>query len=124
TPRPAEGLIDLPLAHDPDDRRRIVVSRNGLQSQTRYRVMSSRNGYSVLECELITGRTHQIRVHLAARGWPIVGDHLYGTVDPEIPRQPLQAWRRGLPPPISRDPLQFEAVLPPDLADLVGPINS
>jgi 23S rRNA pseudouridine1911/1915/1917 synthase len=93
TPKPAQGTIALPLAHDPGDRRRIIVRDDGLPSETQYRVVSTSGGYSVVECELITGRTHQIRVHLAARGWPIVGDRVYGSLDPSIDRQALHAWR-------------------------------
>jgi len=70
-PRPSEGVIRLPLQHDPADRRRIVVDEAGRPSQTRYRVVSSEHGCSLVRCELVTGRTHQIGVHLAASGWPI-----------------------------------------------------
>ena len=115
TPQPAEGTIALPLAHDPEDRRRIVVKEDGLPSETRYRVVSSGGEYSLVECELITGRTHQIRVHLAARGWPIAGDCVYGSPDSLIDRQALHAWRMSLPHPFSREPLQLEAPFPSDM---------
>ncbi len=120
TPRPAQGTITLPLKHDPADRRRIVVADDGASSETRYRVVSSGDGYSRVECELVTGRTHQIRVHLAASGWPIAGDRLYGSPDPSIERQALHAWRMALPHPVSREPLQLEAPLPRDMQALAA----
>jgi 23S rRNA pseudouridine1911/1915/1917 synthase len=120
TPKPATGTISLPLAHDPADRRRMVVSHDGLPSETRYRVVSSGGAYSMVECELITGRTHQIRVHVAARGWPIAGDRIYGSPDPSIERQALHAWRMTLPHPVSREPLRLEAPFPADMMALMA----
>ncbi len=77
------GMIDLWLRHDPADRRRMIASADtGARSLTRFermaRVGTAGGGLSLLKCQLLTGRTHQIRVHLAARGWPIVGDPVYG----------------------------------------------
>ena len=116
TPEPAEGVISLPLRRDPADRRRVVVDREGAPSQTRYRVVSSDIGCSRVVCELVTGRTHQIRVHLAARGWPIVGDHTYGEPDPRISRQALHAWRITFPHPASGRPVTIDSTLPADMA--------
>ncbi|MEQ1574593.1 MAG: RluA family pseudouridine synthase, partial [Vicinamibacterales bacterium] len=65
--------------------------------------------------ELVTGRTHQIRVHLAAMGWPVLGDRVYGERHPALSRQALHAWRVTLPHPITRKPLEIEAAVPPDL---------
>jgi 23S rRNA pseudouridine1911/1915/1917 synthase len=124
-PRPRQGRIIHPLGRDPADRRRVVVTAGGAQSETRYEVVASGNEtadtprMSVLRCELITGRTHQIRVHLAARGWPIVGDRLYGVADPAISRQALHAWRISLPHPVTRAPLEIEAPLPTDITALL-----
>ena len=89
TPSPATGSIVLPLARSPDDRRRVVVTDTGQASRTDYEVLSTMDGYSLVRCELVTGRTHQIRVHLAARGWPIAGDATYGEVHPALTRQAL-----------------------------------
>jgi 23S rRNA pseudouridine1911/1915/1917 synthase len=119
TPRPAEGTITLLLAHDPADRRRIVVSEDGAPSETRYRVISTHETHALVQCELVTGRTHQIRVHLAARGWPIAGDSTYGSPDPSIARQALHAWRMTLPHPRSGEPLTFEALMPRDMEMLI-----
>jgi len=118
TPHPLRGTITIPLKHDPADRRRIVVADDGAPSKTQYRVVSSGDGYSLVACELVTGRTHQIRVHLAASGWPIAGDRVYGATDPSIARQALHAWRMTLPHPVSRETLRLEAPLSGDMQAL------
>ena len=110
----ARGAIDLRLGRDASDRRRVVAlspeATSGEASLTLFerlaRTPTTRAGISLLRCRLVTGRTHQIRVHLAARGWPIVGDPTYGeprwsdVADPTLaatlrlfPRQALHAWR-------------------------------
>lgn len=118
------GRIELPLARDPDDRRRMVVAAGGAASDTRYEVLSeheiSGHRASLLACTLVTGRTHQIRVHLAASGWPIVGDRTYGAAHPDIGRQALHAWTLSLRHPVTREALEFESRLPPDLQALLG----
>ena len=119
TPTPARGSIALPLARSPEDRRRVVVTADGQHSQTNYEVLSTVNGYSLVRCELVTGRTHQIRVHLAARGWPVAGDASYGEAHPALTRQALHAWRLTLPHPVTRDPLQLEAPVPRELSNLM-----
>ena len=120
TPTPAIGSIALPLTRSGEDRRRVVVAGTGQHSQTDYEVLSTVNGYSLVRCELITGRTHQIRVHLAACGWPIAGDASYGEPHPALTRQALHAWRVSLPHPLTREPLQCEAPVPRDLLALVA----
>ena len=119
TPTPARGSIALPLARSAENRRQVVVTAAGQYSQTNYEVLSTVNGYSLIRCELVTGRTHQIRVHLAARGWPIAGDGSYGEAHPALTRQALHAWRVTLPHPVTRAPLQLEAPLPRDLNGLM-----
>jgi 23S rRNA pseudouridine1911/1915/1917 synthase len=131
------GDIDLRLGRDRDDRRKVVASVTvGAESLTRFerlaRVAAPRAGLSLLRCRLATGRTHQIRVHLAARGWPLVGDPAYGEPrwseidDPQLasvlrafPRQALHAWRVGFTHPITRARIGIEAPLPPDLESLL-----
>jgi 23S rRNA pseudouridine1911/1915/1917 synthase len=134
----ARGAIDLRLAKDARDHRRVVASADvGAASVTRFerlaRVAAPRAGLSLLRCRLVTGRTHQIRVHLAARGWPIVGDRAYGEprwpliVDRalaaalrEFPRQALHAWRVAFVHPVTGQRLAFEAQLPRDFEDLIA----
>jgi 23S rRNA pseudouridine1911/1915/1917 synthase len=133
----ARGQIDLRLGREDGDRRRIVASATtGAPSLTRFerlaRVAAPRAGLSLLRCRLATGRMHQIRVHLAARGWPLVGDPTYGQprwseiVDSTLaavlqafPRQALHAWRVALAHPITGERLLFEAPLPPDFEGLL-----
>ena len=129
-PRPQSGVIQEPLGRDPDDRRRVVVMAGGAESETRYEVIKLLEGdLSLVRCELVTGRTHQIRVHLGSRGWPILGDALYGPstalrVSPsaslgagggdQMSGQALHAWRISLLHPLTRERLVIEAPLPPD----------
>jgi 23S rRNA pseudouridine1911/1915/1917 synthase len=114
-PEPEQGAIVLPLARDAADRRRVVVAAEGARCETRYEVLSSSERCSLVRCELVTGRTHQIRVHMAARGWPVVGDRVYGEPDERIARQALHAWRVSWPHPITRQQLEFEAPIPADM---------
>lgn len=133
----ARGDIDLRLGLDPRDRRRVVASATlGAPSLTRFerlsRVAAPRIGLSLLRCRLATGRRHQIRVHLAARGWPLVGDPTYGqtmwsgVVDVTLAaalrafgRQALHAWRVAFSHPITRERLVLEAPVPEDLQGLL-----
>jgi 23S rRNA pseudouridine1911/1915/1917 synthase len=135
---PARGDIALRLARDQSDRRRVVASRStGATSLTRFerlaRVEAPRAGLSLVRCRLATGRTHQIRVHLAARGWPIVGDPVYGEprwsriADPVLadtlasfPRQALHAWRLSLTHPVTGTRLEIEASVPRDILRLLS----
>ena len=121
SPQPPSGSIAFPLGRDAADRRRVVVTETGAPSETRYEVISDAPGdRALVRCELVTGRTHQIRVHLASRGWPIVGDALYGVPDETMRRQALHAWRVRLPHPISREAIQLEAAIPGDMKSLIG----
>ena len=133
----ARGEIDFRLGRDRDDRRKVVASATvGAESLTRFerlgRVAAPRAGLSLLRCRLATGRTHQIRVHLAARGWPLVGDPAYGEPrwseidDPLLaatlrafPRQALHAWRVGFSHPTTRARVTIEAPVPPDIEALL-----
>jgi 23S rRNA pseudouridine1911/1915/1917 synthase len=121
TPEPAFGSISLPLGRDLADRRRVIVTDTGAASETRYEVMARLHGdTSLVRCELVTGRTHQIRVHLAARGWPIVGDATYGVTSATITRQALHAWRVRFPHPSTRQPIDLAAPVPSDMRSAIG----
>ena len=119
---PIRGEIDLGLARQAGDRRRVAVSQMGSPSRTRYVLLSSGRGLSLVRCQLITGRLHQIRVHLAARGWPIVGDPVYGRSDPALafPRQALHAWRVAFDHPATGRRVEVEAPLPADIQALLS----
>src|SRR6185312_1665435 len=113
--------------------RRIASRTSGRDSVTLYRRLAESAGVSLLGCRLVTGRTHQIRVHLQAAGMPIVGDPLYGEPrwkgigDPEIaaacrdfPRQALHAWRVAFVHPVTGESLEIAAPVPDDLAGLLA----
>ncbi|MGE0592872.1 MAG: RluA family pseudouridine synthase [Vicinamibacterales bacterium] len=112
-PREA-GVLSAPLGRDADDRRRVVVRDDGAPSRTRYEVLGTGDDVSLLRCELLTGRTHQIRVHMAAAGWPVVGDAAYGVPHPLLEHQALHAWRVTVTHPAWSAPLRLEARLPDD----------
>ena len=138
--RPARrrGEIRLKLDRDPVDTRRVLASETrGRDSVTRYALVATsrgtRAGLSLVECELLTGRMHQIRVHLAALGLPIVGDRVYGpkrlapSVDSrlakvagELQRHALHAWRLRAPHPAGGATLDVCAPVPADLRDLLA----
>ena len=118
TPRPTRDSIREPLGRDPGDRRRVIVTPGGAPSETRYQVVAAGTALSLVRCELVTGRTHQIRVHLSSRGWPILGDRVYGGGD-EIPRQALHAWRMVLPHPVTSAELLIEAPVPDDMQHVI-----
>ena len=136
-PSPARGTIDLALDRDPWDRRRVTVTdRGGQPAVTRYERVSTANGFSIVRCRLITGRTHQIRVHLAAKGWPIVGDATYGSLrrgndreqTPPVPgpvfgRQALHSWRIAFRQPRTGRDLSIEAPLPADMRELISALG-
>jgi 23S rRNA pseudouridine1911/1915/1917 synthase len=123
TPEITSGTIELPLARSPNDRRRVIVTDAGQPSATRYEVLGAAGGLSLVRCELVTGRTHQIRVHLAHRGWPIIGDEVYGRPHPLVTRQALHAWRIGLTHPVTRQLLEIEAKVPLDLQQVMSDQN-
>jgi len=114
-PRRLHGTIALPIGRNQRDRRRMVVDPAGRPAETRFEVLATGTNASLLRCELVTGRTHQIRVHLSARGWPIVGDATYGSPSVDLDRHALHAWRVSLTHPFTGAPLLVTAPLPPDL---------
>ena len=116
----AVGRIEAPIGRDPKDRKRMAVVANGRPSITGYRVRERFAAWTLLELDLITGRTHQIRVHLAALGHSIAGDGVYGTgtarKGPDgLDRMFLHAWRLELVSPSSAKLVRVEAPLPTSL---------
>jgi len=116
-----EGEIDEPVGRAFLNRKRVVVRPAGGKSAvTYYRVRRRFPRATWLEIKPRTGRTHQIRVHLAHLGYPLLGDSLYGIKSPGIDRQALHASRLGFVHPRTREKLVFEAPLPADLQSLVS----
>ena len=110
-----EGTVDSPIARDPADRKRMKAGvSGGRDAVTHYRVLSSHNGFSYIECHLETGRTHQIRVHMASIGHPLAGDAVYGPrkVITELEGQCLHAVQLSFTHPVSGKPMTFFASLP------------
>lgn len=123
-PRQRRGVIRLSLGRDRGDRRRVVVDPKGRASETRYEVLATKGGLSLVRCELVTGRMHQIRVHLAATGWPILGDAVYGAADGRLARHALHAWRLSLIHPETGDPLLITAPVPADLQSIIEAVGA
>jgi 23S rRNA pseudouridine1911/1915/1917 synthase len=117
---PQDVRIEEPIGRDPRSRLRMAVVpvvRGGREARTDVECVARLGGVSALRCKLHTGRTHQIRVHLSCRGWPLVADALYGgRPGLELERQALHAVRLALRHPVTREPMSFHAPPPPDFA--------
>lgn len=128
---PREAIIDAPIGRDPNNRRRMMVrsgarggAGGGREARTRYRVREEYPGYTLVEASPITGRTHQIRVHFASIGHPVVGDRLYGKASKLVGRQFLHAWRLSFRHPVTGEDLSFEAPLAEDLQAALAAIQA
>ena len=119
---PESGVIEAPIGRDPRDRKRMAVVTKGREARTEYRVIKYIGGYTLLEVKPETGRTHQIRVHLAAIGYPVVGDKVYGVKSPFLSRQFIHASRLGFKLPSTGKYMEFKSELPPDLAQALEDI--
>ena len=117
-----EGIIDAPLGRHPRHRQKFAVRPAGKPARTHYRLETSFTDYSLLEIGLETGRTHQIRVHLAWLRCPVVGDRVYGRKRNRLglSRQFLHAGRLSFKHPRTGEPLDLEAPLPDDLAQVLS----
>jgi 23S rRNA pseudouridine1911/1915/1917 synthase len=114
------GSIDAPIGRHPKHRTRMAVVASGKPAVTHYRVKKRFPAHTLLECDLETGRTHQIRVHLASIGHPIEGDPVYaGRGEQKLARQALHAWQLAFVHPRSGRSMRFEAPLPEDFRALL-----
>jgi 23S rRNA pseudouridine1911/1915/1917 synthase len=131
-PKSSEGVVDAPIARSHTDRKRMAVAEGGRAARTLWWVLERFGGTSLLECRLVTGRTHQVRVHMTHAGMALVGDQVYAgrqwrnLADPrkaaacrDFPRQALHAWRLTIGHPATGVPITFEAPLPADLQALL-----
>lgn len=119
-PAPAAGVIDAPLGPEDGSLIRRRVRPDGQPCRTRYKVLAQRSGRALLELELDTGRTHQIRVHMASIGCPLTGDFLYGTENRALISRPaLHSAYLELTHPVSGERLAFSSPLPADMAALI-----
>jgi 23S rRNA pseudouridine1911/1915/1917 synthase len=114
---PEHGAIDAPIGRHPRDRKRMAVVSGGREAKTEYRVIKYMDDHTLLEVMPETGRTHQIRVHLAAIGHPVFGDHIYGKRSVILGRQFLHAHRLGFRLPSTGKFVEFNSELPPELQE-------
>ena len=119
-PVPRRGCVDAPIARAPGSVLRRQVCPQGAQARTHYEVLGTGNGRALVRLSLETGRTHQIRVHLAHVGCPLAGDFLYGTELPQLPgRFALHSAAIRLCQPVTGERLAFSSPLPPALENLL-----
>lgn len=119
-PEPLAGTIDAPIGRDETSAVRRTVRPDGQYAVSRYEVLSTRNGLSLVKLLPETGRTHQLRVHMAYIGHPLAGDWLYGTEAPAlIPRPALHACALTLTHPVTGEVLHFTAPIPEDMQALI-----
>ncbi len=142
-----DGRVDLPIDKDPDHKARRMVRADGYPSTTLYRVLQSWDvpdlgpdfapwageprigGYSLVELTLLTGRTHQIRVHMTHLGHPIAGDELYGQLygyeagTDVLDRQALHAYSLRLAQPMTGEPIELKTAMPADMAECIERIE-
>jgi len=112
---PENGIIEAPIGRDPRNRKRMAVVAEGREARTEYQVVKYMGDYTLLEIRPETGRTHQIRVHLNAIGYPVAGDKVYGVKSAYLSRQFLHASRLGFHLPSTGEYVEFTSELPPDL---------
>lgn len=115
------GVIELPIGRDKIDRKKMAVEKNGKMALTNFKVLKRYEGYTLLEIELKTGRTHQIRVHMSYIGHPVVGDSVYsnGKNPFGVTSQMLHAHVLGFVHPTRGEYMEFIAPLPKDFSDIL-----
>ncbi|EGT3903680.1 RluA family pseudouridine synthase [Clostridioides difficile] len=119
-----EGTIDEPIYRPTEDSIKRIIDERGQSSVTHYKVIERLENATVLEVSLETGRTHQIRVHMAHIGHGIIGDELYGYVDEDlINRQALHAYKLEFEQPRTKEKLKFKADIPEDMKELISKLR-
>jgi 23S rRNA pseudouridine1911/1915/1917 synthase len=123
------GIVDAPIGRNPRDRKKMAVTARGKPARTRYRLLESFGAAALVECALETGRTHQIRVHMAHSGHPVIGDPVYGGGRAQrniydFPRQALHAAAIKFIHPRSGKAMAFASPLPPDMRALLKRLRS
>ena len=125
-----DGLVDAPIGRHPVQRTKMAVVPRGREARTHYMVRERFGLATLLECRLETGRTHQIRVHMASLGHPLVGDPVYGrrkAGDPRLdafPRQALHAWQLSLRHPRDGREMSWQSQLPADFSTLLASLRN
>lgn len=122
-----EGTINAPIGRHPVDRKKMSINeKNGRDAVTHYRVLERFRQFTYVECQLETGRTHQIRVHMASIGHPLLGDSVYGPAKSpfRLNGQTLHAGVLGIRHPRSKEYMEFKAPLPDYFEDLLKKLRS
>ncbi|TPG12118.1 RluA family pseudouridine synthase [Sphingomonas oligophenolica] len=131
-PRPATGTIDAPLARSPSNRKKIAIVSGGKRAVTHYTTIEKLDGAALVACRLETGRTHQVRVHMASIGHALLGDPVYGRTKGNqklmldtlgFHRQALHAAHLGFIHPINSLALAFESAMPADMQELFSQLH-
>jgi 23S rRNA pseudouridine1911/1915/1917 synthase len=123
---PKAGHVDAPLARSPHDRKKVAIVANGKRAVTHYALIEPLRDAALVECRLETGRTHQVRVHMASIGHPLLGDPVYGRTTRhrdllkrlDFHRQALHAARLGFIHPVTSEAISFESEMPHDMQSL------
>ncbi|MCJ7549230.1 MAG: RluA family pseudouridine synthase [Anaerolineae bacterium] len=125
-----DGIIEAPIGRGRRDRQRMAVRADGKPSRTRWHVVTRHRDadgrrYTLLDVQLLTGRTHQIRVHFSWMGYPLAGDPVYGLSGQATawPRQFLHSRELEIDHPVSGEPMRFQAPLPPDLREALATLT-
>jgi len=126
-PRLLQGTVDAPLARSPINRKKVAIVASGRRAVTHWRKLRELRDAALVECRLETGRTHQVRVHMASIGHPLVGDPVYGRTKPGhralletlgFQRQALHAAHLGFIHPVENTALSFQSEMPADMQEL------
>ncbi len=120
---PERGIIEAPIGRNPRNRQEMTIVADGREAKTEYRVLKYYRDYTLLQVRIYTGRTHQIRVHLQAIGFPVAGDATYGVTVPFLGRQFLHAHRLGFRRPSDGEWLELTSPLPPDLENALKQLD-
>lgn len=119
---PGDGTVDAPLARSPHNRKKVAIIQSGKRAVTHYKTLEALTGASLIECRLETGRTHQIRVHMASIGHALAGDQVYGGRSKwsamSFTRQALHATRLGFVHPVTSEAIAFDSPMPVDMQEL------
>ena len=117
--KPSRGKIEAPIGRDPRNRKRMAILEGGRSATTEYRVLEHLGGCTLVLVTPLTGRTHQVRVHMAAIGHPLIGDPLYGGRSPHLGRQFLHASKLGFRLPLGGEFKEFTSPLPQELEEVL-----
>ena len=118
------GTVNAPIGRHPTDRKKMSTHcKNGRDAVTHYKVLERFGDYTYIQCELETGRTHQIRVHMKHIGYPLIGDYLYHPDMRYMKRQALHSYRMQFVHPITKELMTFTAPLPNDMQQTIAALS-